>query len=99
MSKNWNDIFGNQLILPDTITFLGYGQCMVSKNCILRHSKSFYERILYWLESTDIDNRMFIGKKCIFNRNISYVSSRIMEYTLHYIFTGSPEEIVVPYLV
>lgn len=99
MCRNWSHIFGTQLTMPDTLTFLGYGQYMISKSLILRHPKAFYERILNWLETTDVDRMLYIGDTVNFNRNASYVSSRIMEYTLHYMFTGNPEENVRPYLV
>ncbi len=99
MTRNWSDIFTSELVMPDTLTFLGYGQFMVSKSSILRHSKPFYERILKWLETTDIDKELYIGDINCFNRHASYVSSRIIEYNLHYIFTGNPEEILLPYIL
>lgn len=94
----WNDVFG-QFPIPHTLTFLGHAQFVVSKNYVLRHPVSFYQQILNWLENTTLDKDVYTGDMCNFNRNESYVSARVLEYTWHYIFTGDPEEYLNKYLV
>jgi hypothetical protein len=99
MVSSWHDMFGDDLVMPDTLTFIGYSQFLVSKKLILRHPVNFYRRLLNWLETTNIDREMYVGNPRLFNRAASYVSGRILEYTWHYIFTGDPEEKVIDFLL
>ena len=99
IKDNWNDIFDNDLQMPKSIHFLGFGQFMVSKQLVLRHSLNFYKRILRWLETNDLDERMYIGDPKLFNKSLAYASGRIFEYTWHYIFTLNPYEKLEHYLM
>lgn len=94
----WKQVFGQFPITP-TLTFLGHAQFVVSKNYILRHPIEFYKNILHWLETTTLDKDLYTGDIRLFNRNDSYVSARVLEYTWHYIFTGDPEEKLGNYLL
>lgn len=94
----WKNVFG-QFPIPHTLTFLGHAQFLVSKNYVLRHPVQFYKHILNWLETTTLDKDLYIGDIRNFNRNESYVSARVLEYTWHYIFTGDPEEQLGNYLL
>jgi hypothetical protein len=97
LKNNWQDIFNNDLELPKSIWFLGFGQFMVSKHLVLRHSIEFYKRILRWLETTDLDKRLYVGDPDKFKH--SYASARVFEYLWHYIFTGNPVEHLEHYLL
>lgn len=98
IEKPWKDIFGD-FPIPHTLTFLGHAQFVVSKNYVLRHPVSFYQQILNWLENTTLDEDVYTGDLFNFNRNESYVSARVLEYTWHYIFTGNPQEELGNYLL
>ncbi len=98
IADNWYDLYGS-LPRPHTLFFLGYNQFVLSKKNILRHPKDFYKRMLKWLETTDIDRKMYVGPSYNFDRAKAYVSGRICEYTWHYIFTGDPEERLGNYLM
>lgn len=98
IKNSWTEVFGD-FILPHTLTFLGHAQFLVCKEFVLRHDKPFYERILKWLETTTIDEKLYIGRSEMFNKKEAYVSGRILEYTWHYIFTGDPEEHIDNYLM
>jgi hypothetical protein len=97
LKNNWQDIFNNELELPKSLWFLGFGQFMVSKQLVLRHSIEFYKRILRWLETTDLDKRLYVGESDQFKH--SYASARVFEYIWHYIFTGDPVEHLENYLL
>lgn len=97
LKNNWQDIFNNELELPKSLWFLGFGQFMVSKHLVLRHSIEFYKRILRWLETTDLDKRLYVGDPDKFKH--SYASARVFEYLWHYIFTGNPVEHLEHYLL
>lgn len=98
-TDNWEDAFGNYIKRPTESSFLGFGQFMVSKQLILRHPIDFYKRLLNWLETTDIDERMYIGDIKHFNKAHAYVSGRLCEYNWHYIFTSNPHEQLTNYIV
>lgn len=94
----WKQVFG-KFPIPHTLTFLGHAQFLVSQNYVLRHPIEFYKQIINWLETTTIDKDLYTGKIEYFTKSDAYVSSRILEYTWHYIFTGDPEEQLGNYLL
>ena len=70
--KNWN-IFQDKLIFPeDGLFFYTGAQFVVSKKLILQYDIIFWKKLFDWVTSTNINNA---------------ITSRIFEYTWHYIFT------------
>jgi len=98
IKQPWRKVFGN-FPIQHTLMFLGHAQFLVSSEYVHRHPKEFYQNILNWLETTTIDEDLYVGPKDKFNKSEAYVSGRVLEYTWHYIFTGDPEEHLGEYLL
>jgi hypothetical protein len=73
----WNEIFGNEMILPDKFTMYGSSQFVVSKSLILHHSRDFYSKCLVWVNFAK-DPINPAGNN----------PAHIFEWTWHYILTG-----------
>jgi hypothetical protein len=72
LKNNWY-IFKNKLEFPiDGLFFYSGAQFVVNKELILQYGIDFYKDLYDWIEKTEIDN---------------VITSRIFEYTWHYIFT------------
>jgi hypothetical protein len=76
LKNNWH-IFENYLPFPEKLKFYSGAQFVVDKKLILQYPKNFWENLYVWIMKTDLS---------------SYISSRIFEYTWHYIFTKNPIE-------
>lgn len=75
--NNW-EIFDGYLDFPKNGLFFYSGaQFVVNKSLITQYPLSFYENLYKWILNTDIS---------------SVITSRIFEYTWHYIFTKNPIE-------
>lgn len=80
----WNELYLNEINLPEKIECKGAAQFLVNKSKILKRSKSFYIHVLNWLLTTDIDERLKLTKNNI--SLSSQVSGRILEATWYLIF-------------
>jgi hypothetical protein len=77
LRNNWY-IFQNQLPFPeDGLFFYSGAQFVVDKELIKQYDKSFWINLYNWIQTTETPN---------------FISSRIFEYTWHYIFTKNPVE-------
>jgi len=73
---NWY-LFDKYLPLPEKLLFYSAAQFVVKKELILRYPIEFYTYLYDWIQNTEIE---------------TYITSRIFEYTWHYIFTKNPIE-------
>jgi len=72
LEKNW-EIFQNKIDFPENGLFFYSGaQFVVSKKLIKQYDIDFYQNLFNFIQKTDLD---------------SVITSRIFEYTWHYIFT------------
>jgi hypothetical protein len=72
IKNNWY-IFEKINLPPiDKVSFYSGAQFVISKVLILQYEKSFYEYLYEWIQKTELTN---------------YITSRLFEYTWHYIFT------------
>jgi Protein of unknown function (DUF3431) len=69
--ENWN-VFEKYIPKPEKLIYYSCAQFVVAKHLILQNPKEFYIHIRNWIETTNISD---------------YISSRVLEYTWHYIFT------------
>ena len=77
-------LFDSYLPFPtDGVFFYSGAQFVVDKKLILQYPKSFYEKLYVWSITENIN---------IPPQTSDEISSRILEYTWHYIFTKSPIE-------
>lgn len=76
LKENWN-IFEIYIPFPEKLKFYSGAQFVVNKSLILQYPKKFWTSLYDWISETPISN---------------YISSRIFEYTWHYIFTKNPIE-------
>lgn len=76
VNDNWY-IFEKFLEKQEKYCFYSGAQFVVSKELILAYSKLYYEYLLNWIKETKLSN---------------YITSRIFEYTWHYLFTKNPIE-------
>ncbi len=76
VNDNW-DIFNKHLTKQDRYSFYCGAQFVIDKKLILNYEKSFYESLYEWIKTSNLSN---------------YITSRIFEYTWHYIFTKNPIE-------
>lgn len=73
----WDLLFKGYFELPERIEHYACAQFVVSKELILSNTLEFYQHCYNFLIHTEIDN---------------YITSRLFEFTWHYIFTKSPVE-------
>lgn len=76
VKNNW-DIFGDNLNLPESLSFYSSAQFVVHKELIEQYPLSFYTNLYEWIKNTHLSN---------------YQSGRILEYTWNYIFTKNNKE-------
>ena len=76
VNDNWY-IFEKFLKKQEKYCFYSGAQFVVNKELILAYSKSYYEYLFNWIKETNLSN---------------YITSRIFEYTWHYLFTKNPIE-------
>lgn len=80
----WSDLFAGQIEMPERIEGKCGAQFLVKKEIVKKYSKEFYQRLLSWLLTTDIDERLKITKSA---QNLSsQVSGRILEYVWNILF-------------
>lgn len=77
----WNSIFGESLKMTSKFCSYGCAQFVVSKQCILRYSREFYQNCLLWLNFAP-DPLNIQGNN----------PAHLFEWTWNYIFTGKEEE-------
>jgi hypothetical protein len=76
VKNNW-DIFGDNLTLPESLSFYSSAQFVVDKELVEQYPLSFYTNLYEWIKNTHLTE---------------YYSGRILEYTWHYIFTKNNKE-------
>jgi len=76
LKSNWY-IFNNELEFPKELKFYQGSQFVVDKKLILQYPIEFWQNLYDWIQNVDYD---------------SFISSRIFEYTWHYILTKNPIE-------
>lgn len=82
--KNYWHLFEDYLKFPENgLQFYSGAQFLVSKKLILQYPKSFYEKLYNWSITENIN---------IPPQTSDEISSRIFEYTWHYIFTKNQIE-------
>ena len=80
LRDNWS-IFGGELPFPeDGLFFYPSSQFVVSKELITQYKKEFWINLYKWIETSELD---------------SFISSRIIEYTWHYILTKNPKDQII----
>jgi len=80
----WSDLFAGQIEMPERIEGKCGAQFLVKKEIVRKYSKEFYQRLLNWLLTTDIDDRLKIRKNA---QNLSsQVSGRVLEYVWNILF-------------
>lgn len=72
LKENWKDLFNDNLNFPDSFGHYSCAQFVVHKDMILSNSIDFYKHCHSFILNTNLDN---------------YITSRLFEYTWHYIFT------------
>lgn len=83
LRKYW-DIFSEFLSFPENgLRFYSGAQFVVDKSLIIQYPRLFWQRLYDWSISEEINLPGYSS---------DYVSSRIFEYTWHYIFTKDPIE-------
>lgn len=80
----WNELFHNEIILPEKIECKAAAQFLVNKKNVLKRSKAFYINIVNWLMNTDIDEKLKITKSNV--SLSSQISGRILEAVWYLIF-------------
>ncbi len=75
LSDNWEQLFGNELILPGRLGFYAHAQFAVHRDCIWQYKKEFWINLYEWCKESQLSN---------------YVTSRVFEYTWYYIFSKNP---------
>lgn len=76
LGHNWY-IFQNYLPFPDKVKFYSGAQFVVHEKYIRQYPKQFWITLYEWVQGTYLSN---------------FITSRIFEYTWHYIFTKVPIE-------
>lgn len=76
LAQNWY-IFHGLLPFPEKLLFYSGAQFVVHRKLILQYPVSFWKYLYNWVQTTDLSN---------------FITSRIFEYTWHYIFTRNPIE-------
>jgi hypothetical protein len=76
INENWY-LFENHLPKQNEFGFYSGAQFVINKELILQYDKSYYKYLYNWIKQTDLSN---------------YITSRIFEYTWHYLFTKNPIE-------
>lgn len=76
LKENWV-IFQDKIPFPKVLKFYSGAQFVVHKKLILQYDKQFWINLYEWIQTTDLSN---------------FITSRIFEYTWHYIFTKNPIE-------
>ena len=89
IKEPWKDIFGDYIPVPKELGVRSCAQFLVDKKLVLRYPIEFYKNIKSWLIATDIDTRLKIDPNAGWS---SFVSSRIFEFSWHYIFTQTEIE-------
>lgn len=74
--QNWH-IFHGILPFPKKLMFYSGAQFVVHEDLITQYPKQFWKYLYDWVQNTHLSN---------------FVTSRIFEYTWHYIFTRNPIE-------
>jgi hypothetical protein len=82
VKDNWLSVFGKYIPTPEKLGFPACAQFAVNRKCIRRLPIQFWESLLKWSLDNSLEN---------------HISSRIMEYSWYYIFTG--KEVVEAELV
>ena len=72
IEDNWDDLIGDYLPMPDTLTFPSCAQFAIHKSKIIQYPIEFWQHLFKWCEETELDN---------------FISSRIFEYIWYYIFS------------
>lgn len=72
IADNWNDLIGDYLPLPESLTFPSCAQFAIHKSKIQQYPIEFWEHLFEWCKKTNLEN---------------YISSRIFEYIWYYIFS------------
>jgi hypothetical protein len=76
LKQNWY-MFEEYLPFPECLKFYSGAQFVVNKELITQYPISFYKKLYNWIQTTELTN---------------FITSRIFEYTWHYIFTKNPIE-------
>lgn len=76
LKQNWY-IFENYIPFPVCLKFYSGAQFVVSRENITQYPLAFYRKLYDWVQTTELSN---------------FITSRIFEYTWHYIFTKNPIE-------
>jgi hypothetical protein len=70
--------------MPERIEGKCGAQFLVKKEIVKKYSKEFYQRLLNWLLTTDIDEKLKVTKH---SQNLSsQVSGRILEYVWNILY-------------
>jgi len=77
LKTNWNQLYNNYLDFPEKLMFYSCAQFVVSQDLILQYPILFWNNLLQWINLTHLSN---------------VITSRIFEYTWHYIFTKNAIE-------
>lgn len=72
VENNWKSLIGENLPLPNSLSFPSCAQFAVHKSCIIQYPIEFWQHLFDWCKKTELDN---------------YISSRIFEYIWYYIFS------------
>lgn len=72
IEESWNDLIGEWLPLPDSLSFPSCAQFAVHKSCITQYPIEFWQNLFKWCKETQLEN---------------FISSRIFEYIWYYIFS------------
>jgi hypothetical protein len=72
IEENWNDLIGEYLPMPNSLTFPSCAQFAIHKSKITQYPIEFWKSLFKWCEETKLEN---------------YISSRIFEYIWYYIFS------------
>lgn len=76
LKHNWH-LFGDYLPFPEKLLFYSGAQFVVHKDLITQYPLKFWINLYDFVQNTDLSN---------------FITSRIFEYTWHYIFTQNPIE-------
>jgi len=76
LGHNWY-IFKGYLPFPEKVKFYSGAQFVVHRDLITQYPKTFWSNLYDWVQGTYLSN---------------FITSRIFEYTWHYIFTKNPIE-------
>jgi len=80
----WHDLFDGKIEMPERIEGKCGAQFLVKKEIVKKYSKEFYQRLLNWLLTTDIDEKLKVTKH---SQNLSsQVSGRILEYVWNILY-------------